>query len=97
MNKIEVGKKYPTRARGDFECIFVEDGIAWMRGGKDHEAYRWDALTGETLSMGVAEYNIVFPPREFWVCNDHAYENKDAALMISYTGDEIIHVREVLK
>lgn len=56
---LEVGKTYKT-SKGNFECIYVEDGIAWMRARKFNTAYTWEASTGKAKCLGVSgSYDVI--------------------------------------
>lgn len=62
----------------------TEDAVDWS----------WDSDIGPIVAFRVVDqYVEPKSPREFWICNDHAYESLDDAK--PYYGDEVIHVREV--
>jgi hypothetical protein len=53
---LEAGRKYSTASQGDWECILVRDGKAWLT--RDlFPAYLWDAETGNSISLN-KEYNV---------------------------------------
>ena len=55
---IEAGKTYRT-AMGEFECIYVEGGLAWMKSHYSSTAYVWTRLDGKSISLS-APWNVVF-------------------------------------
>jgi hypothetical protein len=48
---VEVGKVYVTK-EGNYRCIYVEDGFAYMVFDYGQAAYVWDVNTGKSLSLG---------------------------------------------
>jgi hypothetical protein len=54
---IEVGGAYRDHQGLSWECIFIEDDIAYMRADKDCPAFRF-TIEGENISKGGGSYNI---------------------------------------
>jgi hypothetical protein len=86
---IKVGETYTTKRGCEWECIFIRDGVAWMISEPNSPAYRWNAKTGESLSLG-SDWDIQMKPREWWI---------DPDFDVIYEGYEpgYIHVREVIE
>jgi len=55
---LEAGKTYRTAERGDWECVYVRNGNAWMGDRDDTVAYVWHAETGKAKSLPEV-YDIV--------------------------------------
>jgi len=55
---LEAGKTYRTAERGDWECVYVRNGNAWMIDRDDTVAYVWHAETGKAKSLPEV-YDIV--------------------------------------
>jgi hypothetical protein len=82
----EVGKKYDTKANGEFECIAVTETHAWMRSGDKSTGYVW-TQEGKAVSLN-SGWDIKPQPREFWI-----YEG----MVTDVYHANAIHVREVIE
>jgi len=83
--KLEAGNFYTAKDGYQYECIATTDEFAWLKATENTTAYVW-TIDGKSVSLS-AEYDIINPPREYWIYNGYATEVYHA---------NAIHVREVM-
>lgn len=65
-NTIQLNQPYTSKNGTEWECIAIKDGIAWLSGGGEGDAYRF-LLNGENLSQGGGLWDIEWEPVVEWV------------------------------